>query len=71
VVQDALKLVFTKFAEFQSAHQVHKLVGQKAPFKLKEIWAIRVRLQLFRRARDLALFDLVSTASCALAISSG
>ena len=25
-----------------------KLVGQKAPFKLKEIWAIRVRLQLFR-----------------------
>ena len=22
-----------------------KLVGQKAPFKLKEIWAIRVRLQ--------------------------
>jgi integrase len=35
-----------------------KLVGQKAPFKLKEIWAIRVRLQLFRRARDLALFDL-------------
>jgi hypothetical protein len=35
-----------------------KLVGQKAPFKLKEIWAIRVRLQLFRRARDLALFNL-------------
>jgi hypothetical protein len=35
-----------------------KLVGQKAPFKLKEIWAIRIRLQLFRRARDLALFDL-------------
>jgi hypothetical protein len=35
-----------------------KLVGQKAPFKLKEIWAIRVRLQLFRRVRDLALFDL-------------
>jgi hypothetical protein len=32
-----------------------KLVGQKAPFKLKEIWAIRVRLQLSRRARDLAL----------------
>ena len=35
-----------------------KLVGQKAPFKLKEIWAIRVRLQLFRRVRDLALFDV-------------
>jgi hypothetical protein len=23
-----------------------KLVGQKTPFKLKEIWAIRVRLQM-------------------------
>lgn len=35
-----------------------KLVGQKAPLKLKEIWAIRVRLQLGNRARELALFNL-------------
>ena len=35
-----------------------KLVGQKAPLKLKEIWAIRVRLQVYRRTRELALFDL-------------
>ena len=35
-----------------------KLVGQKAPLKLKDIWAIRVRLQLANRARDLALFNL-------------
>src|SRR5579864_6681311 len=35
-----------------------KLVGQKAPFKLKEIWAIRIRLQLASRHRDLALFYL-------------
>src|SRR3984957_11222381 len=35
-----------------------KLMGQKAPFKLREIWAIRVRLQIYRRARELALFDL-------------
>ena len=35
-----------------------KLVGQKAPFKLKEIWAIRVRLQLANRHRELALFNL-------------
>jgi hypothetical protein len=35
-----------------------KLVGQKAPFKLKEIWAIRVRLQLANRRRALALFNL-------------
>jgi integrase len=35
-----------------------KLVGQKAPLKLKEIWAIRVRLQLAVRRRELALFNL-------------
>jgi len=35
-----------------------KLVGQKAPLKLKEIWAIRVRLQVFPRTRELALFNL-------------
>ncbi len=35
-----------------------KLVGQKAPFKPKEIWAIRVRLQMAERARELALFNL-------------
>ena len=35
-----------------------KLVGQKAPLKLKEIWAIRVGLQMQQRARELALFDL-------------
>jgi integrase len=35
-----------------------KLVGQKAPLKLREIWAIRVRLQVFRRTRELALFNL-------------
>jgi integrase len=35
-----------------------KIVGQKAPFKLKELWAIRVRLQLASRRRELALFNL-------------
>jgi hypothetical protein len=35
-----------------------KLVGQKAPLKLKEIWAIRIRLQIAGRIRDLALFNL-------------
>jgi len=35
-----------------------KLVGQKLPLKLKEIWAIRVRLQLSDNKRDLALFNL-------------
>ena len=35
-----------------------KLVGQKAPLKPKEVWAIRARLQMENRARELALFDL-------------
>ena len=35
-----------------------KLIGQKLPLKLKEIWAIRVRLQLTNCIRDLALFNL-------------
>jgi hypothetical protein len=35
-----------------------KLTGQKAPLKLKEIWAIRIRLQLAARTRDLAMFNL-------------
>jgi len=35
-----------------------KLLGQKPPLKLKEIWAIRIRLQLDHRARELALFNL-------------
>src|SRR5665213_2950504 len=35
-----------------------KIVGQKAPFKLKDIWALRVRLQMEDRVRELALFNL-------------
>ena len=35
-----------------------KIVGQKAPFKLKDIWALRVRLQMKARVRELALFNL-------------
>lgn len=35
-----------------------KLVGLKSPLKLKDIWAIRIHLQLGKRIRDLALFNL-------------
>lgn len=35
-----------------------RLLGQKPPLKPKEIWSIRIRLQLAARARDLALFNL-------------
>jgi integrase len=35
-----------------------KLIGQKSPLKLKDIWAIRFHLQQGRCIRDLALFKL-------------
>jgi integrase len=35
-----------------------KLIGQKLPLKLKEIWAIRIRLQMAQNIRELALFNL-------------
>jgi hypothetical protein len=45
-------------ASVRSPWNKGKLVGQKAPLKLREIWAIRVRLQLAERRRELALFNL-------------
>ena len=35
-----------------------RLVGQKRPLRPKEVWAIRVRLQIKHSTRDLALFNL-------------
>jgi len=35
-----------------------KLTGQKPALKMKEVWAIRIRLQLAKRVRELALFNL-------------
>ena len=37
-----------------------KIIGQKPPLKLKEIWAIRIRLQLAGEIRNLALFNVFS-----------
>ena len=34
------------------------VVGKKGPLKLKDIWAIRVRLQISSCARDFVLFNL-------------
>jgi len=41
-----------------SAWEKGKLVGQKAPLRVRDIWAIRVRLQLAEKTRNLALFNL-------------
>ncbi|MBE7561373.1 tyrosine-type recombinase/integrase [Acidithiobacillus sp. HP-6] len=35
-----------------------KIIGQKRPLKLQEVWAIRIRLQLAQQIRELALFNL-------------
>ncbi len=35
-----------------------KLTGQKPALKMKEVWSIRARLELRKRVRDLALFNL-------------
>ena len=35
-----------------------KLIGQKAPLSMQEIWSIRIRLQNTGNRRDLALFNL-------------
>ena len=35
-----------------------RLLGQKRPLRPKDVWTIRVRLQLESRKRDLAMFNL-------------
>jgi hypothetical protein len=47
-----------------------RLTGQKRPLKPKDVWAIRVRLQLEGRKRDLALFNLAIDSKLRAPISS-
>ena len=35
-----------------------RLIGPKPPLRAKEIWSIRIRLEVAHRIRDLALFNL-------------
>src|ERR1700736_937023 len=35
-----------------------RIIGQKRPLKPKDVWTIRVRLQLEGRRQDLAMFNL-------------
>jgi integrase len=35
-----------------------KLIGQKPPLKLREVWTIRTRLQMAGNIREMALFNL-------------
>jgi site-specific recombinase XerC len=36
----------------------NKIIGQKLPLKLQQIWSIRIRLELSKKIRNLALFNL-------------
>ena len=47
-----------KHPKYQVPWNKHKLIGQKAPLKLKDIYAIRIHLQLKKKVRELALFNL-------------
>jgi len=51
-------LYLTYFTKPQIPWNKGKLIGQRPPLKLKEIWTIRIRLQLEGKTRDLALFNL-------------
>ncbi len=48
----------TNSASSRVAWNKDHLVGQKRPLRPKEVWAIRVRLQIKHRKRDLAMFNL-------------
>ncbi|WP_321920579.1 tyrosine-type recombinase/integrase [Paraburkholderia tropica] len=51
---DAIDVVGTRRVPWNKG----KLTGQKPPLKLREIWAIRIRLQLAAKTRELAMFNL-------------
>jgi hypothetical protein len=54
-----MRTVIPSFVGFARAPwEKGRLIGQKRPPRPKEVWAIRVRLQLEQRRRDLALFNL-------------
>ena len=48
-----------------------RLIGQKRPLKPRDVWTIRVRLQLEGRKRHLALFNLAIDSKLRVVISSG
>lgn len=47
-----------------------KLIGAKPPLRQKHVWAIRTKLQIDQRARDLAMFNLAIDSKLQAAMSS-
>lgn len=54
----SIPLISTKAEIHKEAWNKGKLLGQKPPLKLKEVWEIRIRLQIAHNCRELALFNL-------------
>jgi integrase len=48
----------TNTIQAHTLRRKRKLIGQKPPLKPKEVWSIRIRLQIKGKLRDLALFNL-------------
>jgi len=55
-----MEIVVNKLLTYHASRSWNKgkLVGQKPPLKQKEVWAIRVRLQIEKNIRELAMFNL-------------
>ena len=51
-------IISSLIAEFTQPWNKGKLTGAKPPLGPKHVWAVRTRLQLLKRLRDLALFNL-------------
>ena len=45
-------------SEIKEPWNKDRICGQKRPLKLQQIWAVRIRLELAKNSRDLALFNL-------------
>jgi integrase len=56
--EEAIMLYLTHTPRAHIPWNKGKLIGQRPPLKLRELWVIRIRLLLANKVRDLALFNL-------------
>ena len=53
-----MSVIHLQSGEIHSHRYKGKLTGQKPPLKPREVWSIRILLQIHGKTRDLALFNL-------------
>jgi len=51
-------MLYSLFKKSKSRKAPRNIVGQKLPLKSDQIWAIRIRLELQNKLRDLSLFNM-------------